>query len=124
MFRKQSTELCGSCKAVCCRDTIIPLDLLEAERLSKSGTQLLSVNQEAIGVAPPHGRDFYRMVGSCANLDPVTNKCGDYENRPAACHEFKAGDLACIGARIERLNGGPVPIGMPAFPESATPAGA
>lgn len=99
-------SLCAGCPSACCRDMIIPLSPEEAVRMKEAGTKLSrSLSTLAIrAIDGPQENQMYAMRGSCGNIregDDGVTYCADYDNRPQACRNFKAGNRECDIRRIK-----------------------
>jgi Fe-S-cluster containining protein len=90
-------SLCSDCNGACCRKNIaLPLTAEQAKQLSDAGTAMLLMTiSEIEGHEPGRGRNFYKFLSDCANLDPDSQRCMNYGNRPDACRDFEAGGYLC-----------------------------
>lgn len=96
---------CGSCIGACClKNTVLALSQKEAARLLGAGTEMHKEADEAWkGKVPRPGfrREYYRFDSDCGNLNPETNECQDYPNRPLICQQFAEGGYGCVGMRLK-----------------------
>ncbi len=107
-----------NCKAACCRDIFfIGLSKPDIVKLTPKETNVVPVDRvepsSIYDEVYDRDRGVYLsevsdgsfdavLAGPCPNLQ-ADNRCGIYENRPAPCADFTAGDLACIGIRSARV---------------------
>lgn len=94
-LQRPEVDPCSTCIGACCmKGNGLELTPSEADYLAGQGTPLREVGkkemsrQERRSVAP--GKQVYELMEDCANLDPETRQCRDYENRPEACQDFEA----------------------------------
>lgn len=91
---------CGECVSACCRNVELPLSTVEAESLRSAGTTLDGPLEEP-SLNPGKDRQFYHLIGRCANVvdrDDGSAYCGAYDARPAVCREVPFDGPTCRAA--------------------------
>lgn len=128
---QEAKSLGGLCQtacigACCMKGNVLELTSTEAAYMARRGTGMIPVPREQMdGYKPPRGKAAFELQTDCANLDPETRACTDYENRPGICREFKACDddlSPCQLTRTEiarRVTSGVVDLPMPVVPKFA-----
>jgi Fe-S-cluster containining protein len=81
------TVSCDRCEAVCCRLTVV---LMPEDRVPR----WLVEHDERGFETLAKGED-----GWCAAVDPVSFRCGIYEDRPVICRKFAMGSPSCRDER-------------------------
>lgn len=89
----ESKIACGNCVAACCRchDRIYVEGANVPPQLCEQGLK------KAMKLVPDPGYGGRR----CIALDPVSDRCTIYGDRPNACREFKEGGQMCKYIRNE-----------------------
>jgi|GEM_PF-3351614 len=129
-IQRDCEKLAGTCAtacigACCMKDNVLELSAKEAEYMAGRGTGLERVakSQMPKGYKVPRGKIAFALTTDCANLDPETRLCTDYENRPDICRSFQASNdeqSGCYNTRkiMEgRVESGVVELGMPVVPK-------
>jgi Fe-S-cluster containining protein len=86
--------LCEQCTGVCCRYIALPIEE-PTERRDYDDIRWY-VMHEGISVFVEDGDWYIQIAARCKNLQP-DNRCGIYEERPAICREYEAGDCDYAG---------------------------
>ncbi|HNQ21965.1 MAG TPA: YkgJ family cysteine cluster protein [Phycisphaerae bacterium] len=81
--------LCEHCAAACCRYLALPIDKPRTRRDFDDIRWFLF--HEGISVFVEEGEWYIQFQARCKHLQP-DSRCGAYEERPAICAEYKAGD--------------------------------
>lgn len=89
----------------------------EAWQLQDAGTEMNKLPKELHrGLHPGFHKAFYLLLSDCGNLDPETNLCNDYDNRPVICREFVVDSLRCEMIRERQMAAHVVDLPMPTVP--------
>lgn len=81
--------LCEHCTGVCCRYIALPIEKPKTRR--DFDDIRWYVMHQGISVFCEDGDWYVQIAARCENLLP-DNRCEIYEDRPAICREYKAGE--------------------------------
>jgi Fe-S-cluster containining protein len=120
--RKVEEGACRKGCAWCCR---LPVEIRFAEaahlarRAGADPALERRVRETAARVGGMVGVERLRSGTPCAFLDPATQACAAYEDRPLACRSFRSRDAGwCRGTVEAARGGGPPPRGDPVVREA------
>jgi Fe-S-cluster containining protein len=85
---------CEHCTALCCRYVAVPVEKPKTKR--DFDDIRWYVMHEGVTVFVEEGEWYAQFTTRCSNLLP-DGRCGIYEQRPAICREYKAGECDYTG---------------------------
>ena len=99
MTPERASELCATC-GLCCR--VVLAFMLKSESFRDNMVEREWASARGLIRAPARDRPGYQawyIPSIYPKLDPATNRCTIYEDRPLACRVYdgrKDTDLACL----------------------------